>query len=238
MNCSTPGFSVLHCLLEFAQIHVHWVSNDIQPSHPLLLLSPPAFKLSQYQGLFLRVGCLYQVAMVLELQLQHQSFQWIFRIDFLRIDWLDLLAIQGTLNSLLQHHSSKASILQCSSFFIVRLSHPYMTTRKIIALTIWTFVGKVVSLLFNVLSRFVIAILPRSKHLLIRRLQSPFALILKPKKMKSDTVYTFSLSICHQVIEPDAIIFIFWMLSFKPAFSLSSFTFIKTLFSSSSLSAY
>ena len=126
-----------------------------------------------------------------------------------RMDWLTLLAVQGTLKSLLQHHSAKASILQCSSFFIVRLSHPYKTTRKIIALTIWTFVGKVVSLLFNVLSRFVIAILPRSKHLLIRRLQSPFALILKPKKMKSDTVYTFSLSICHQVIEPDAIIFIF-----------------------------
>ena len=113
-----------------------------------------------------------QVAKVLELQLQHQSFQCIFRTDFLRIDWFDLLAVQGTLKSLLQHHSSKASILQCSVFFIVQLSHPYMTTGKIIALTRQTFVGKVMSLLFNMLSRFSsknIAFLPRGKFLLRSR---------------------------------------------------------------------
>ena len=105
------------------------------------------------------------------------------------MDWLDLLAVQGTLRSLLQHHSSKASILQCSAFFIVQLSHPYMTTGKTIALTRRTFVGKVMSLLFNMLSRLVITFLLRSKRLLISRLQSPYAVILEPKKMKSVTVY-------------------------------------------------
>ena len=114
-----------------------------------------------------------------------------------RIDWLDLLAVQGTLKSLLQHHSSKASILRRSAFFIVQLSHPYMTMGKTIALTRRTFVGKVMSLLFNMLSRMVIAFLPRSKHLLISWLQSPSALILEPKKIKSVTV---SLSICHDVM--------------------------------------
>ena len=116
------------------------------------------------------------------------------------IDWLDLLAVQGTLKSLLQHHSSKASILQHSAFFVVQLSHPYMTTGKTIALTIWTFVGKVMSLLFNMLSRFVIAFLLRSKHLLISRLQSLSVLILEPKKIKSVTASTLSPSICHGVV--------------------------------------
>ena len=111
-----------------------------------------------------------------------------------RMDWLDLLAVQGTLKSLLQHHSSKASILQCSAFFIVQLSHLYMTTGKTIALTRWTFVGKVMSLLFNKLSRLVITFLPRSKHLLISWLQSPSAMILEPKKIKSVTVSTVSPS--------------------------------------------
>ena len=105
-----------------------------------------------------------------------------------RIDWFDLLAVQGTLKSLLQHHSSKASIFRCSTFFTVQLSYPYMTTRKTIALTIWTFVGKVMSLLFNMLSRFVIAFLSRSKNLLISWLQSPSAVILEPKKIKAVTV--------------------------------------------------
>ena len=107
------------------------------------------------------------------------------------MDWLDLLAVQETLKSLLQHHSSKASILQCSAFFMVQLSHPHMTTGKTIALTIWTFVGKVMSLVFNALSRFVIAFLPRSKRLLISWLQSPSAVIWEPKKIKSVTVSTF-----------------------------------------------
>ena len=118
-----------------------------------------------------------------------------------RMDWLDLLAIQGTLKSLLQHHSSKASILQHSAFFIVWLWHPYMTPGKTIALTRWTFVGKVMSLLFNMLSRLVIIFLPRSKHLLISWLQSPSAVVLEPPKIKSDTVSTVSPSISHEVMD-------------------------------------
>ena len=153
-----------------------------------------------------------------------------------RIDWLDLLAVQGTLKSLLQHHSSKASILLSSAFFIIQLSHPYMTTGKTIALTRWTFVDKVMSLLFNMLSRLVITFLPRSKRLLISWLQSPSAVILEPRKIKSATVSTVSPSISHEVMGPDAMILVFWMLSFKPTFSFSFFTFIKRLFSSSSLS--
>ena len=125
------------------------------------------------------------------------------------MDWLDLLAVQGTLKSLLQHHSSKASILLCSAFFIVQLSHPNMTSGKIIALTRQAFVGKVMSLLFNMLSRLVITFLPRSKHLLISWLQSPSAVILEPPKIKSDTVSTVSLSISHEVMGPDATIFVF-----------------------------
>jgi len=121
----------------------------------------------------------------------------------LRMDWLDLLAVQGTLESLLQHHSSKASILQRSALFIVQLSHPYMTTRKTIALTRWTFVDKVMSLLFNMLSRLVLTFLPRSKRLLISWLQSPSAVILEPQKIKSATVSTVSPAICHEVMGPD-----------------------------------
>ena len=120
----------------------------------------------------------------------------------LRIDWLDLHAVQGTLKSLLQHHSSKASILQCSAFFIVQQSHSYMTTGKAIILTRWIFVGKVMSLVFNMLSRLVKTFLPRSKRLLISWLQSPSAMILEPKKIQSDTVSTVSPSICHDVMGP------------------------------------
>ena len=126
-----------------------------------------------------------------------------------RMDWLDLLAVQGTLKSLLQHHTSKASILQRSAFFIVQLSHPYMTTGKTIALTRRTFVGKVMSLLFNMLSGLVITFLPRSKHLLISWLQSPSAVILEPRKIKSATLSTVSTSICHEVMGLDAMIFVF-----------------------------
>ena len=126
-----------------------------------------------------------------------------------KIDWFDLLAVQGTLKSLLQHHNSKASILRCSAFFMVQLSHPYMTTGKTIPLTRQTFVGKVMSLLFNMLSRLVTAFLPRSKRLLISWLQSPSTVILEPKKIKSLTVSIVSPSICHEVMGPDAIIFIF-----------------------------
>ena len=136
-----------------------------------------------------------------------------------RIDWFDPLAVQGTLKGLLQHHSSKASILQHAAFFIVQLLLPYMTTGKIIALTTWTFAGKVTSLLFNMLSRLVLAFLPRSKHLLISWLQSPSIVILEPKKIKSVTVFIVSLSIWHEVMGPDAMILVLWMLSFKPTFS-------------------
>ena len=125
------------------------------------------------------------------------------------MDWLDLLAAQGTLKSLLQHHSSKASILHQSAFFMVQLSHPYMTAGKTIALTIWTFVGKVMSLLFNMLSRLVIAFLPRSKCLLISWLQSPSAVILEPKKIKSVTVSIVSPFICRELMGQDAMIFMF-----------------------------
>ena len=122
---------------------------------------------------------------------------------------MDLLAVQGTLKSLLQHHSSKVSILRISAFFIAQLSHPYMITGKTIALTRWTFVGKAMSLLFNMLSRLVITFLPRSKRLLISWLQSPSAVILEPPKIKSDTVSTISLSISHEVMGPVAMIFVF-----------------------------
>ena len=117
--------------------------------------------------------------------------------------WLDLLAVQGTLKSLLQHHSSKASVLQCSAFFIFQLSHLYMTTRKTLPLTSWTFVGKIMSLLFNMLSRLVIAFLSRNKRLLVSWLQSASAVILKPKKIKSLTVAIVSPSICHEVMGPE-----------------------------------
>ena len=138
------------------------------------------------------------------------------------MDWLGLLAVQGTLKSLLQHHSSKASILWHSAFFTVQLSHPYMITGTI-ALTRQTSVGKVMSLLLNMLSRLVITFLPRSKYLSISWPQSPSVVILEPRKIKPDTVSTVSPSICHKVMGPDAVIFVFWMLSFKPTFSLSHF---------------
>ena len=170
MNRSTPGLPVHHQLPEFTQTHAR-VSDAIQPSHPLSSPSSPAPDASQHQGLFQWVNSLNEVAKVLEFQLQHQSFNEHPGLISFRMDWLDLLAVQGTLKSLLQHHSSKASILRHSAFFTVQLSQPYMTTGKTIALTRMTFVGKVMSLLFNMLSRLVIIFLPRSKHLLISWLQ-------------------------------------------------------------------
>ena len=155
MNHSTPGLPVHHQLPEFTQTHVHWAGDAIQPSHPLLFLSPPALHLFQHQGLFKWVSSSIR-------WLKYWSFSFNISpsnehpglISF-RMYWLDLLAVQGTLKSLLQHHSSKASILRPSAFFIVQLSHPYMTTGKTIALIRRTFVGKVMSLLFNMLSRLV-----------------------------------------------------------------------------------
>ena len=181
-----PTLCMSNQLLKLAQIHVHLVGNAIQPSHPLSP-SSPAFNLSQHQGLFQWVSSSHQMAKVLEFQLQHQSFQWIFRID-----WSDLLAVQGTLQSLLQHHGSKASVFWHSAFFIVQPSHTYMTTGKTIALIRWTFVGKVMSLLFNMLSRLVIAFLPKRKRFLISWLQSPSAVILEPKNIKLLTISNVS----------------------------------------------
>ena len=217
MNCSTPGHPVHHQLPECTQTHVHWVGDAIQPSHPLSSPYPPALSLSQHQSFqmsqLFASGCqsigVSASTSILPMNTQSVSF---------RMDWLDHLAVQGTLKSLLQHHTSKASIPQYSAFFRVQRSHPYMTTGKTIALTRRTFVGKVMSLLLNILSRLVKTFLPRSKCLLISWLQSPSAMILEPKKIKSDTVSTLSPSISHEVMGPDAMILAFWMLSFKPTF--------------------
>jgi len=153
-----------------------------------------------------------------------------------KIDCFDPLAVQGTLKNLHQPHSLKTSVLWSSAFFMVQLSHLYMATGKTIAVTRQTSVSKVMSLLLNTLSRFAIVFLPRSKHFSISWLQSQSAVTLEPRKIKSVTVSTFPPSICHEVMEPDAIISICGMLNFKPAFSFSFFTFIKRLFSSSLLS--
>ena len=168
-----PGLPVHHQLPEFTQTHAHRVGDAIQPSHPLLsppLLPPvlPSIRVfSNELTLCMRWPKYWSFSFSISPSSEHPEL-----ISF-RIDWLDLLAAQGTLKSLLQHHSSKPSILQCWAFFIVQLSHPYMTTGKTIALTRWTFVGKVMSLFFNMLSRLIITFLPRSKHLLISWLQSP-----------------------------------------------------------------
>ena len=181
MDCSMAGFPLHHQLLELAHTRVHPVGDAIQPSHPLLSPSLPAFNLSQHQCLFEGISSSYQVARVLELQLQYQSLQYSGLISF-RIDCFDLLAVQGT--SLLQQHSSKTWVLRRSAFFILQLSHPYVTAGNTTALTRQTFVSKVMSLLFHMLSRLVIAFLPRSKHLLLSWLHSPSAVILEPKKRK------------------------------------------------------
>ena len=288
MDYGTPGFPVFHHLPEVANMHVHWVSDAIQPPHPLLSPSLSAFNLSQIRifsnelALHIRWPKYWSFSFSISPSNEYSGL-----ISF-RIDWFDLPADQGTLKSLLQHHSSKASILSssaffmvqlshpymtvgktialirqplsyfvkklnllkwsllthiylhvvcnekntdrnfpagpvgkgpvlpmlCSAFFMVQLSHPYMTTGKTIALNRWTFVGKVMSLL----SRLVIAFLPGSKRLLISWLQSPSAVILEPRKIKSATVSTVSPSICHEVMGPDAMILVFWMLSFKATF--------------------
>ena len=162
MDCSTPGFPALHHFPELAQTHVHWVSDAIQPSYPLSTPSPPALNLTQHQGLFQLISSLHHVTKVLEFQFSISPSNEYSELISFRIDCFDLLAVQGTLKSLLQHHSSKASILWCSAFFMVQLSHPYMTTGKTIALTRWTFVGKEMSLCFNMLSRLAITFLPMS----------------------------------------------------------------------------
>ena len=180
MECSTPAFPVLHHLLELTQTYVYWVGDAIKPSHSLSSPSPPAFNLSQHQGLFHESILCIRWPKYWSFSIS-SSNEYSGLISF-RMDWLDLLAVQETLKSLLQHHNLKASILQHSAFLVVQLSDPYMTTGKTIAWTRWTFVGKVMSLLFNMLSRLVIAFLPRSKRLLISWLHSPSAVILEPQK--------------------------------------------------------
>ena len=205
MDCSMPGLPVHHQLPEFTQTHVHWVSDAIQPSHPLSSPSPHTFNLSQHQGFFKLVSSSHQVAKYCSFSFNISPSNEHSGLISFRMDWLDLLTVQRTLKSLLQHHSSKPSSLWCSAFFTVQLWHPYMSTGKTIALTRQTFVGKVMSLIFNTLSRLVITFLPRSKHLLISWwLQSPSAEILEPKKTKSLTVSTVSPSICQEVMGPDA----------------------------------
>jgi len=182
-------------------------SSHLILCRPLLLLPPipPSIRVfSNESTLHMRWSKYWSFSFSISPSNEHPGL-----ISF-RMDWLDLLTGQGTLKSLLQHHSSKASILRCSAFFIVQLSHSYMTTGKTIALTRWTFVGKVMSLLFYMLSRLVITFLPRSKCLLISWLQSPSAVILDPPpKIKSDTVSTLSPSISHEVMGPDAMILVF-----------------------------
>ena len=213
-----PGFPVLQCLLEFAQIYVHWVGDAISPSHHLPPPSPFAVNLSQHQSLFQWVGSSHQMAKVLELQRQQQSFQWIFRVDFL-YDWL----VWSPCSSEDSQESSPAP--QCDGISYSAPGLPYgpaltscVTTGKTITLTRWTFVGKVISLLFNTLPRFVIAFFPRSKCLLISWLQSLSAVILEPKKIRSATASSFSLSVCHERMGLDAVILVFLNIEFQANF--------------------
>ena len=209
MNRSTPGLPVHHQLPEFTLTHVHRVGDAIQPSHLMSSPSPPAPNPSQHQGLFQWVNSSHELAKVLEFQLQHHSLQRSPRADLLQ---------NGLVGSPCSPRDSQESCPTPqvkginswwhSAFFTVQLSHPYMTTGKTIALTRRTFVGKVMSLLFNMLSRLVITVLPRSKHLLILWLQSPSAVILEPKKIKSDTVSPDSPSISHEVMGPDFLLLV------------------------------
>ena len=195
MDCSMPGFLVHHQLPELAQIHVHQVGDAIQPSHPLSSPSHPAFNLSQHQGLFQWVSSLHQVAIVLEFQLQHQSFQWIFRTDFL-YNWL-VCSLCSTRDSQEYFPTPQFKSINSSALNFLyesTLTSTLLTTGKTIALTRQIFVVKVMSLLFNMLSRLVIAFLPRSKHLWISWLQSS-AVILEPPKIKSVTISIVSPSI-------------------------------------------
>ena len=197
-------------------------SNHLILCHPLLLLPsifPSIMIFSNESTLHMRWPKYWSFSFDISPSNEHPGL-----ISF-SIDWLDLLAFQGTLKSLLQQHSPKASIFWHSAFFTVQISHPYMTTEKTIALTRWTFSDKVMSLHFNMLSRLVITFLPRNKDLLISWLQSPSAVILEPRKIKSATVSTVSPSICHEVMGLDAMILVLWMLGFKPTFSTLLFHF-------------
>ena len=182
MNRSAPGLPTHHQLPESAQFHVHWVGDATQPSHPLSSHSPTVLNLSKHERFSNELALFISWPKYWSFSFNISPFSEHPGLISIRMVWLDLLVVQGTHKSLLQHHSSKASILQCSVFFIVQLSHPYVTTGKTKPLTRGTFVDKVMSLLFNMLTRLVITFLPRRKCLLISWLQSPSAVILEPKK--------------------------------------------------------
>ena len=190
MDCSMQGVPSPHHP-ELAKVHVHCISNAIQPSHSLMPPPPPAINRFQHQGLFQWVALRIRWPKYWSFSFSISTSNEYSRLISFKIDWFDFLAVQGILRSLLKHYSSKASILWHSVFFMVQFSLLYMTTWKTIALTMWSFVSKVISLLFNTLSRFVIAFQPRSKPLLISCLQSPSTVILETKKRKSITVFTF-----------------------------------------------
>ena len=239
LDWSLPGFPVHHQLPKPTQTHVHRVRDAIQSSHPLSSPSLPAFKLSQYQGFFLMNQFFTSGSQSIWFSASASFLPMNIQNSF-PLGWTGWMVGSSCYSSDSQESSPTAQFRSINSsvlsFLTFQLSHPYMNTGKTIALTRWTSVGKVMSLLVNMLSRLVIAFLARSKHLLASWLQSPSAVILEPPKIKSATVSTVSPSICHEVMGPDAMILVFWMLSFKPTFSLSSFTF-KRLFSSSLLSA-
>ena len=223
MNCSTSGFPVLHYLWVCSNSCPlsQWCHSTILSSVTLFFSCPQSFPAPgslPVNWLFTSgsqsIGASAS-ALVLPMNIQGWSP---LGLTGLRIDWFDLFAVQGTLKSLSQHHKLKASVLQFSTFFMVQLSYHYMTARKTIPLTIWTVVGKVMSLLFNTPSRFVIAFLPKSQHLLISWLQLLSAVILEPKNIKSVTVSTpHPQSICHEVMRPHAMILVFWTSRFKSA---------------------
>ena len=236
MDCSTPGFSVLHCLPELAQTHAHRVGDAIQPSHPLsfpLLLLPSIFpSITVFSN-----ESLLHIRWPKYWSFSNSPSNGYSGLISSRIDWLDHLAVQGTLKSLLQHHNSKASIHRHSAFFIVQLAHPYTTTGKTIALTRQTFVGKVMSLLFNMLSRFVISFFS-SKEQASFNFMVAVTICSDFEAQENNVCHCFH---CFPIYLPwsdgtDAMILGFWMISFKLAFSFSSFNF-KKLFISSLLSA-
>ena len=230
MNRRKPGLPVHHQLAESTQTCVHWIGDAIQPSHPLSSPSHPAFNPSQHQGLFKWVSSSQQVAKVLEFQLQHQPFQWTPRTNLLSYG----LAGSPCSPRDSQEYSPTSQFKSINSSALSFLYNPTLTSIhddwKSHSLTKRTFASKVMSLLFNILSRLVITFLPRSKGLLISWLQSPSAVILEPRKIKSATVSTVSPSIYHEVMGPDAMIFVFWMLSFKPNFFTLLFHFHQEAF--------
>ena len=236
MDCSTPGLPVPRHLSEFGQVRVHCISDAVQPSH-LLTPSSSALDLSQHQGLFQWVFCVHQITKTLKLQFQNVLPVNIQGWSPLRLTSLISLLSKGFSRVFSSTTLWRHQFFGVLAFFTAQLSQPYVTTEKTIVLTIWTFAGRVMSLLFNILSWFVIPLLPRNSRLLISWLQSRSAVILEPKRRKSVIISTLSPSICHAVMGPDAMILVFLIFSLKPALSLSSFTLIKKLFSSSLLSA-